>query len=67
MSVLTVRISDEEKALLVKRAQSEGTTTGALVRRLIQEKSFVTAADLLEEMQSYLGDKRLTIRKTRRA
>lgn len=67
MSVLTVRLSDKEKALLVKRAQSEGTTTGALVRRLIQEKSFVTAADLLEEMQSSLGDKRLTIRKTRRA
>lgn len=67
MSVLTVRLSDKEKALLVKRAQSEGTTTGALVRRLIQEKSFVTASDLLEEMQSYLGDKRLAVRKTKRA
>jgi hypothetical protein len=67
MSILTVRISDEEKALLARRAKVEGTTTGALVRRLIQEKSFVTSADLLAEMQSLLGDKRLAIHKPKRA
>jgi hypothetical protein len=67
MSILTVRISEEEKALLAKRAKAEGTTTGALVRRLIQEKTFVTSADLLAEMQSLMGDKRLAIRKPKRA
>lgn len=63
MSFLTVRISDDEKAALARRAKEEGTTTGALVRRLIQEKPFTTSADLLEEMQSMMGDKRLEIRK----
>ena len=63
MSILTVRISDEEKAILAKRAKSEGTTTGALVRRLIQEKPFSTSADLLVEMQTLMGDKRLAIKK----
>jgi hypothetical protein len=63
MSILTVRISSEEKAALAKRAKSEGTTSGALVRRLIQEKPFTTSADLLAEMQTLLGDKRLAIKK----
>ena len=63
MSILTVRISEEEKAALAKRAQSEGTTTGALVRRLIQEKPLSTSADLLAEMKSLMGDKRLAINK----
>jgi hypothetical protein len=67
MSILTVRISDAEKAALAKRAKSEGTTTGALVRRLIQEKPFATSADLLAEMQSLMGDKRLAIKKPKRA
>ena len=63
MSILTVRISEEEKAALAKRAQSESTTTGALVRRLIQEQPLSTSADLLAEMKSLMGDKRLAINK----
>ena len=63
MSVLTVRISDEEKAALARRAKAEGTTAGALVRRMIAEKQFTTSADLLAEIQTHMGDKRLAIKK----
>ncbi len=63
MSVLTIRISEKEKTTLARRAKEEGTTTGALVRRMIQERPFTTAADLLAEMDSLMGDKRLAIRK----
>ncbi|MFZ4765437.1 MAG: plasmid mobilization protein [Roseimicrobium sp.] len=62
MSVLTVRISEKEKAALAVRAKAEGTTTGALVRRMIQEKPFTTSADLLAEIQTLMGDKRLAIK-----
>ena len=62
MSVLTVRISEKEKAELTRRAKSAGTTTGGLVRRLIREKPFVVAADLLAEMDALMGDKRLAVR-----
>ena len=62
MSVLTVRISDKEKALLAKRAKAAGMTSGAYVRELISSRQFVTAADLLAEMDSYMGNTGLRIR-----
>jgi len=65
MSILSVRLSDEEKSALQRRAEEEGCTTGALVRRLILEKPIRTAGDLLRETESMMGDKRLSIRKRR--
>jgi hypothetical protein len=65
MSVLTVRITEKEKARLARRAKSEGTTTDGLVRRMIREQPFLTAADLVEEMDALLGDKRLAIKPRR--
>lgn len=62
MSILTVRLSEDEKAQLAKRAKSAGTTAGGLVRELIREKPFVTSADLLAEMETLLGDKRLAVK-----
>ena len=61
MSVLTIRISDEEKARLAERAKRAGMTTGALVRELISEPPFITAEELLAEMESLQGEKRLKI------
>jgi hypothetical protein len=63
MSVLTIRISEKEKAALAKRAKAEGLTTGALVRRMISEQPFATAADLLKEVERRMGDKSLRIRR----
>ncbi len=63
MSVLTVRISEKEKAALASRAKSEGTTSGALVRRMIQEKPFTTSSELLAEIHTLMGDHRLAIKR----
>jgi hypothetical protein len=62
MPVLTVRISEDEKARIVSRARKAGLTTGALVRELIAAPPFVTAADLLAELESLMGEKRLRIK-----
>ena len=62
MAVLTVRLSEKEKARIVSRARQAGLTTGALVRELISEPPFVTAADLHAELESLMGEKRLRIK-----
>ena len=54
MSVLTVRITEKEKITLARRAKEEGTTAGALVRRMIQERPFTTAGELLSEMEALI-------------
>lgn len=63
MPVLTVRISDQEKALLAERARKAGVTAGALVRRLLNEAPLTTADELLEEMSRRLGDSKLRVRR----
>lgn len=65
MSILSVRLSEEEKAILERRAREEGCSTGALVRKWILEKPLRTSADLLKESEALMGDKRLSIRKRR--
>lgn len=65
MPVLTVRLSEKEKTALATRARKAGMTTGALVRELIAESPFVTADDLLKEIESLMGEKRLKIRHRR--
>ena len=61
MAVVTIRMSEEEKARLARRAKAAGVSSGALVRQLVNEKPLATAADLLAEMDSLMGEKRLKI------
>lgn len=63
MPVLTVRISEEEKALLAKRSKQEGVTAGALVRQMLNEMPLTTAGELLAEANRRMGDKRLRVRR----
>lgn len=63
MPVLTVRISEKEKALLAKRAKQEGLTAGALIRRMLNDVPFITAGDVLDDMERRFGDKRLRVRR----
>lgn len=62
MSVLTIRISEKEKADLARRAKECGLSIGALVRQMISEAPFRTAAELLEELEQRMGDKSLRVR-----
>ena len=63
MSVLTIRISDEEKAQLARRAKESGVSAGALVRRLLNESPLTSAEDLLKEMERRMGDQSLRVRR----
>ncbi len=65
MSILTIRISETEKAELAKRAKRAGVSTGALVRDLIKVEPVVTAADLLKEMAPLWGAQQLRIKPRR--
>ena len=63
MSVLTIRISEKEKAELARRAKQSGLSTGALVRQMINEAPFTTADDLLKELEQRMGDPSLRVRR----
>ena len=63
MSVLTIRISDEEKAQLARRAKESGVSAGALVRCLLNESPLTSAEDLLKEMERRMGDQSLRVRR----
>lgn len=63
MPVLTVRISEAEQAQLTRRAKQSGVSAGALVRRLLNEQPFTTAAELLKGLKQRMGDKTLRIRR----
>ena len=65
MPVLTVRISDEEKKLLARRAGKAGLSSGALVRQMLSEAPLTSAAELLDEMNRRLGDVKLRIKRRR--
>jgi hypothetical protein len=65
MPVLTVRISDEEKKLLARRAGKAGLSSGALVRQMLREAPLASAAELLDEMNRRLGDAKLRIKRRR--
>lgn len=63
MPVLSIRISEEEKRLLAKKAKDAGVSAGALVREFINEKPFVTGDDVLQHFMRHLGDKRLRVKR----
>lgn len=63
MPVLTVRISEEEKARLAERSKKAGITAGALVRRILNQAPLTTAGELLDEMNRRLGDGKLRVRR----
>jgi len=62
MTVLTVRVSEKEKARLARRAKAAGVSSGALVRQLINQRPLETAADLLAEIEQFMGDPRLKVK-----
>ncbi|MBC8010400.1 MAG: hypothetical protein H7067_09915 [Burkholderiales bacterium] len=61
-TVLTVRLSKEEQALLAKRAKSAGMKKATFVRELLARDAEIrTGEDLAAFAARHAGDKRLRI------
>jgi hypothetical protein len=65
MNVLTIRSSEKEKTALAKRVKAAGLSSGALDRAMIRDNQIITAADLLKEIDSMMGNQDLRIKKSR--
>jgi len=65
MSVLTVRLTEEEEEILAQRSLEAGLKRATFVRKLIREQPYRTAADVLADMKKHWGDERLRVRKRR--
>ena len=63
MPVLTIRLTNEETRILTQRSRRAGMKKATLVRQLIREQPYVTAADVLTDMEKFHGDERLRIRR----
>jgi len=61
MSILTVRLTEEEKRILEQRSRKAGVKKATFVRQLIREAPFETARDVLADLEKRIGDKRLRI------
>jgi hypothetical protein len=62
-TILTVRLTKDEAALLARRAKRAGLKKATLVRALIREEEIVTASDALAWAERQKGDLRLRVRK----
>jgi hypothetical protein len=67
MPVITVRLSEEEKVILDRRAAAAGLKAGTLVRKLIADEPLVKGAEILSYVESHLGDKRLRIKPVKKS
>jgi hypothetical protein len=63
MSILTVRLTEEEKRILEQRSRKAGVKKATFVRQLIREAPLETARDVLADLEKRIGDKRLRIGK----
>ena len=61
MGILTVRLTEEEEQLLVKRSRGAGMKKASFVRKLIREQPFETASDVLADAAKRMGDERLRV------
>jgi predicted DNA-binding protein len=59
MTRLSVRLTDEEERLLVRRARNAGMKKATFVRHLIREESFTTANEALVDAEQRMGDMHL--------
>jgi len=62
MAILTVRLTEQENRLLLRRSRRAGIKKATFVRQLIREAPFETAADVLADAEKRQGDERLRIR-----
>lgn len=63
MAILTVRLSEEETRILARRSRGAGLKKATFVRKLIREEPYVTARDVLSDLEEHWGDERLRVRR----
>ena len=63
MSILTVRLTEEEGRILERRSRKAGVRRATFVRQLIREQPYGTGADVLVDMEKHWGDERLRVRR----
>ena len=63
MAIITIRLTDEETRILAERSRKAGVKKATLVRQLIRDQPYVTAADVLADMEPFGGDERLRVRR----
>lgn len=61
MAILTVRLTEDEEKLLVRRSRKAGMKKATYVRQLIREEPFVTGGDVLVDAVQRMGDVRLRV------
>lgn len=61
-SILTVRLTREEQAILAKRSKRAGMKKATFVRKLIRDEEIVTGSDALAWADRHMGDERLRIK-----
>lgn len=64
-AILTVRLSEEEQALLARRARRAGLKKASFVRRLIRDEEIASGADALAWSERHWGDERLRVARRR--
>jgi hypothetical protein len=57
MAILTVRLTAEEDKPLIRRFRSAGMKKPSLVRQLIREQPFTTAADVSPDAEERMGER----------
>ena len=62
-TILTVRLTKDEAALLERRAKRAGLKKATLVRALIREEEIATGSEALAWAEARKGDLRLRVRK----
>ena len=66
MSVISIRLSAEEKAMLARKAKEAGISSSAMARQLLNAAPLTTAGELLAEMERLMkSNKRSQLRVSR--
>ena len=61
MPVLTVRLTDQEERMLLRRSRVAGVKKATFIRQLIRSEPYRSARDVLADMDKHWGNERLRV------
>jgi predicted DNA-binding protein len=62
MPMISIRLTEEERRILVQRSRQAGMKKATFVRSLIRERPIETGADALADHERHMGDQRMRIK-----